>query len=451
MKTCIACIAMLLSFAGPAKAQVSSFEEALAVAYRQNDTLQADRIGLEALQAEIGIARSGFLPTLVVEGTVQQTEIDLVNTGYNGGVRLTQPLYRGGRTFAAMRAARANVRAGEAALVGIENDVLSSVAQAYADLVLARELVTLSSELEADLSSQLRAERQRLALGERTRTDVSQAEARLALARSQSARDKSDLVAAEKIFSRFVGAPAAEVLQPMQLPGGLPQTVDEALSIALSENPVIDQFRHGADIADAEVDVRRSALLPTVSLEAQLRRRDQIFEFTGVEIEQTLGTIGATVQVPIFQGGAARAQLRRAKKIRQLRQFEVTEAIRDVEAEVVAAWADFRATEVALTSNEEAVRASRDALEGVRTEAAFGTRTTIEVLDAEQELSAAARAFAETKRDLHVAAVFLLATIGTFAADDLGLAEESVTYAGAREADPARAGLQPLAVSASGQ
>jgi TolC family type I secretion outer membrane protein len=426
----VAAISAVLIWSLPARAEIENFEQALAVAYMQNDTLQTDRIGLEALRTELGIARAGFLPTLVAEGTVQQTEIDLVNTGYSGGLRLTQPLFRGGRTFAAMRAARANIRAGEASLEGIEIDVLSTIAEIYADLLLARELVALSQKLEAGLTEQLTAERRRLRLGERTRADVSQAEARLALTQSQLARDHANLIASEKLFARFVGEPAAKTLAPMTMPGGIPPTIDTALEIARRENPLIKRSRHGADFAKAEVAIRRSALLPTVSLEGRLQYRDQIFEFTGVEVEQTLGTIGATVQVPLFQGGAAHAQLSRARKIRKLRELEILEAQRDVEADVVAAWENLRATKIALTSNRQAVLASADALDSVRTEARYGTRSTIEVLDAETDLAGAERAAAQTERDVRVAAILLLAAMGSFTAGDLGLEGQTVTYAG---------------------
>jgi TolC family type I secretion outer membrane protein len=421
--TPIAFAAAALVSVAPAFAQVASYGEALRLAYRQNDTLEIDRLGLDALKTDLAIARTGYLPTLLAEGSVQRTELDIENTGYQAGLRLNQPVFDGFRTRSAMRAARANIDAGEASLEVTENDVLRAVTAAYANVRLGREVEALYADLETGLRTQRDAEARRLQAGERTRTDVAQSEARLSDASAGLARARAELQVAEQEFTRLIGAPPAGRIGPIAIPVPLPQSLDEALRLARDNNPVIEQLRRTADFADAQVGISRSALLPKVGVEARVLYRDQVFEFTGVEIEQTLGTVAATLQVPLYQAGGARAQLQRAKKVRKLRQFEVTEAIRDVEIDVVAAWRSYEALQFQLAASEQSVAANLQAVEGMRTEAGFGTRSTIDVLDAERDLNASRIQFAETERDLKMAAVDLLVSIGLFTASDLDIAQ----------------------------
>ena len=408
-----------LALVGVSCAQVGTIDDAFRAAFAGNDTLEAERFGLEALRSEVGIARTNFLPSLTVEGTVQRTEIDIENTGYTGGVRLTQPLYNGGRGKASMKAARANIRAGEAALKLTENEIFTGVIEAYAELIFSREVVILNRKLVVGLEAQLDAERRRLRAGDRTRTDVDLTEARLASAVAQLAEARGSLRRAEQEFFRLIGDRPAEELAPIQLDIALPTNLDEALIIARNENPLINQLRHSATVADADVAIRRSALRPRLSAEARLQYRDQVFEFTGVEIEQTLGTVGATLQIPLYQGGGAWSQLTRAKKIRKLRQFEITEGIREVESAVVTAWGDYRATKFKFAATERAVRASREALVGVKTEADYGTRSTIDILDTERDLHLAEIDHAETAKDLDVAQAILLSSIGRLSSETL--------------------------------
>ena len=400
---------------------LDELKQVLTTAYENNPTLAVDRAGLRALDEDIAIARTGWRPTLLAEATVQRTEIDIENTGVTGGVRLIQPLFRGFQTRNAIRAARANVEAGRSTLAQTENNILVDAAVAYVDVIATRTILSLNERLVAILEELKAAEKTRLSKGERTKTDVAQSEARLADARAAVAIASQDLAASEQEFIRLVGTPPSEELAPIETIPPLPPSREEAVSIAKVDSPFLKRLQSSEEAASHLVRQRRGQLMPTVSAQAAIQYRDQVFELTGVDIEQTLGTVGLTVTVPLYQAGGVAAQVRRAKHVRELRRLELIEGRQTIISATETAWVSYQTAQAARDANALSVEANRIALDGVRVEALNGSRTTLDVLNAELEHNSAQLRLATAERDRMTAAFDLLAILGRFTATNLGL------------------------------
>ncbi|MEM9422322.1 MAG: TolC family outer membrane protein [Pseudomonadota bacterium] len=427
----VAATAVVVSCALPAYAD-DQLKSVLTKVYENNPTLAVDRAGLRALDEDIAIARTGRRPTILAEGTVQRTEIDIENTGMVGGIRVVQPLFRGFQTRNAIRAARANVEAGRATLAQTENNILVDAAVAYVEVVAARESLALNKRLVEILEALKTAEETRLSKGERTKTDVAQSKARLADANAAVAIAGQVLSASEHGFRRLVGEAPNDDLPPIQNVPPLPPSREEAVSIAKGNSPFLQRLRSSEEAASHLVRQQRGQLYPTVSAQASLQHRDQVFELTGVDIEQTLGTVGVTVTVPIYQAGGVAAQVRRAKHVRELRRLELIEGRQTIITATETAWSTYQTARAARDANQLSVLANRVALDGVRVEALNGSRTTLDVLNAELEHNSAQLRLAAAERDRLIAAFDLLAILGRFTASNMGLDVElydpSVNY-----------------------
>ena len=401
-------------------AEALTLEEALALAYQANPTLKADREGLRALDEDVAAARSGFRPTIVGEGNLTRSEIDVEGTGGVVGARLAQPIFRGFRTVNGVRAARANVAAGREALKQSENDLLLATVRAYAGVLRDREVLALNRALIDILGAQLTAEQKRLRVGERTRTDVSQAEARLAGARASTATAEQRLAQSAEEFRQLVGV-EPDGLAPLPPPPSLPPTREQAIEIAIDNNPAVKRALFGERAARYLVQVAKGALLPTLDALASVSWRDEVVQILDRKVNQTLATAQAVLTVPLYQAGSEYAAVRRAKHVANLRALEVEEETRSVFARVTTAWDALRNAQATTAALQASIAANEAAVEGVRREAIGGSRTTLDVLDAERELRDARVSIAISRHDEYVAAHELLASLGRMTAQELRL------------------------------
>lgn len=414
--------------AGPVSAQSRaieasgsmSLEEAFAAAYLGNPSLRADREGLKILDEDVAAARSAGRPVVQGEATVTRAELDVQGTGYIVGARLTQPLFRGFRVTNNVRAARTNVTAGRESLRQNENDLFHDVAEQYSAVLRDRDVLKLNEALIASVTTIRDAETRRLAVGERTRTDVSQAEARLAAAVASLARAHQRLAASEARFRALVGeSPVA--LAPLPVFPGLPESLDTAIDIALQSSPRIRQKKLEAQVAHYQVDAAKGALAPQLDFVASVNRRDEIVQILGRKVNQDFATLQAVLTVPLFQGGSEYAAIRRAKHTETVRSIEIEEETRAVYADVSVAWDGLVAARKASAALAAAVKANEDAVSGVKREALSGSRTTLDILDAEAELRDARISYRSAQHDEYVAQFSLLAALGTATAQDLHL------------------------------
>ncbi|HEX8841267.1 MAG TPA: TolC family outer membrane protein, partial [Sphingomicrobium sp.] len=410
-----------------------TLRDALVSAYQSNPTLTAQREALRATDATVAIAKAAGRPQ--VSGTVGLNR-DLSRQGIlatqgkgphlSAGADLSYPLFNGGAVKNSVRAAQTRVEAGRATLRAVEGDVFTNAVSAYMDVIRDRSVVELNQNNVKVLQTNLEATRDRFQIGDLTRTDVAQSEARLQLGISQLATAQGRLTASEATYRQVIGHAPGQLAPPPPLPP-LPATAEEAVRIALANNPDLVAISRTAIASGYDVRVAEAGRLPTLS---GVLSGTYVNELNGAgtnifgQSNPNTGTqtsIGLNTRVPIFQGGLPAARIREAQAL----QGQATEQVIGTERAVVqaarAAFASYEAAQKAIQANTVAVQANELALEGNRAEQSVGTRTIIEVLNAEQELLNSQVALVGAKRDAYVAGFQLLNVMGQADAGDLGL------------------------------
>jgi outer membrane protein len=336
-------------------------------------------------------------------------------------VDLSVPLFEGGRVRNSVEAARTRVEAGRATLRAVEGDVFVQAVTAYMDVIRDRAIVELNRNQVEVLRTNLEATRDRFEIGDLTRTDVAQSEARLSLARSNLALAEGRLLSSEAFYRQVVGQAPGALASPPPLPP-LPASADQAVRIALVENPDVIAVVRQAQAAGLDVRVASADRLPTVS---GVLSGDYVNTVAGnvgsLDRSGTQTSIGVNTRIPIYQGGLPSARIRQARAVEGQLLERTIETERIVVQQVRSAFASVTAARQAITSNEVAVSAAQLALEGARAERGVGTRTVLDVLNAEQELLNAQVQLVTARRDQYVAGFQLLNAMGQAEADDLGL------------------------------
>lgn len=422
-----------LTMSGVANAETETLREALVKTYGTNPTIMAQRAQVRSLDQDVNIARAAGRPQVSATGGINQDLLSTNTQGSNGrdfslGGDISLPLFAGGRVRNSVRAANVRVEAGRADLRATEGDIFTESVAAYMDVIRDRSIVALNESQVRVLGTNLQATRDRFEVGDLTRTDVAQSEARLALARSGLATVQGRLETSEENFTRVVGDVPGDLQPPPPLPP-LPATADQAVEIALANNADLSAIAARARAAGFDVASVRAERLPTVSAVSSTRYFNALGtadESAGVPNgtlpNSTTSTgIGLSMRLPLYQGGAAGARVRRAQAFRTQLLEQSIGVERAVVANARAAFAVYRAALDAIESNTIAVAANQLALEGVRAEQTVGTRNVLDVLNAEQELLNSNVLLVTARRDAYVAGFQLLNAMGRAEAEDLGL------------------------------
>lgn len=417
-----------IAMAAPSRAQ--TLPEALAAAYTANPTLLAARAGVRATDEEVPQALSGWRPTVTVNGRVNYAFTDSISSfNFSAGeqrvttrsveLEVSQPLYRGGRTIADTNRAEAQVMAGRADLMVIEQDVLLTVVRSYMDVVRDQSVVALNINNEEVLARQLEAARDRFEVGEVTRTDVSQAEARLSDAQASRVEAQGDLEVSRANFFAATGLRAEELdFPPDEVRPILPESESDALALALRRNPRILRAGFNERVALFEISAAGGRLLPELSLDMTVGRALDPTSFTE---EQDNFAVGVNARIPLYQSGEEYARVRQARQIAAQRRRELDEVRRDVTEANSRWWEELVAVRSRIEAFESSVVANQIALDGVQQEAAVGARTVLDVLDAEQELFNAKVNLVRTLREEAVIEYEVVRVIGSLNARDLRL------------------------------
>lgn len=421
-----ACFAAAPGAAAQEGPPVADLNSALAEAYRTSPELEAARARVRAAAERIPQALAGFRPSLFLRGSVESvtgdaettfgTRSDLDNTATAGALAVQQNLYAGGGTTAAVRAAEAGFEAERLRLLDSTQNVLLGAVEAYVAVWRDREVLRLAEANRERLRRHLQATRDRFQVGEVTRTDVAQAEARLEQARAEVERAIAQLRASEASFLRVVGRPAAERLAEPRMVAELPADLGEALA-QVDGHPLVRAALMDLEVARAARREAVAGLLPRVDLEASLSAADD--PTTQLDWQRS-ASVRLGVSVPVWQGGLQHARVREAGQQIQAAQRAVDAVRREVARRVRTAFEQLRATEAAIRAVEAQVRANRVALQGVEQEAAVGARTVLDVLDAEQELFRSEVDLARARADRVTAAYGLAAALGRLLPGELG-------------------------------
>jgi outer membrane protein len=340
-------------------------------------------------------------------------------------VQLDYPLFQGGRVKNGIKAADARVMAGRADLRATEGDVFTDAVGAYMDVIRDTSIVELNANQVRVLATNLDASQQRFQVGDLTRTDVAQSEARLSLARSDYAAAQGRLTVSQQNYERLIGAAPGTLEPPPPLPT-LPASADQAVEIALANNPNLASAGAAAQAAGFDVRTANANRLPTLSATTGssysnfLGTQDKRFG-PGFPKDETASSIGLSARIPLYQGGGVAAQVRQARAFESQALEQTIEAERFVIASVRGSFASYRAAQEQIRSSEAAVAANRLALEGTRAENSVGSRTILDVLNAEQELLNSQVSLVSARRDEYVAGFALLNAMGQAEMRDLGL------------------------------
>lgn len=416
---------------GPVHAE--TLRDALASAYLFNPTLKAARAQLRSTDEEVAIAKSGFRPTITGNLDASYTDVNTSPASVAEGdsfnrsasVTLNQPIFRGFRVINAVRGAKALVEAGREDLRSTEQTVLQNTITAFVDVVRDQALLNLRQNNTKVLAEQLRATKERFDVGEVTRTDVAQAEARTSGADSALSAARAALQASRATYARFVGRQPGLLRDPGPAKRLVPKTLKDALARGEGENPTILAaiFRERAQ--DHIVKQTKGELLPSVDLQASYTKSFDDGPGAGADSRTDVTTVTGRVSVPIYEAGEVSARIRQNIETRSQLRHQIDESRELVRANITSAWGTLVATRAQIVSDAENVKANDTALKGVREEEKVGQRTVLDVLNAEQELLNAQVALATSRRDLVVASYSLLASMGIVSASDLELSVEN--------------------------
>lgn len=404
---------------------------ALTLAYNTNPTLEAARAQQRAVDAGVPIARAAALPSL--SGTATFSEFAKLATpsvtspdrSFDAGATLSLPLYAGGAIRNSVRAAKTRVEAGRADLRAAESGVFGQTVAAYMDVLLGQRVVALNRNQVDVLKVNLQATRDRFEIGDLTRTDVAQSQARLSLAQGQARSAEASLTATRERYIQVVGKEPVDLQPPPPLPG-LPDSAEQAMQTALDSNPDLLAARQRSKAAGFDSDAAGAGRLPKLSLFTSGNYTDYMGTNGGAASGVTKqgfssATAGLRATIPLFQGGLPAAQKRQAEAREGATLEQEIGIERQVIAGVRAAYASWRATSEITATTQAAVDAATLSLEGVRAENTVGNRTILDILNAEQELLNAQVQLETARRNAYVAGFNLLAAMGKAEARDLGL------------------------------
>ena len=412
----------------PAPASAQNLSDALIAAYLNNPTLLAARAGLRATDEGVPQAIANWRPEVSLSSDYGASRI--TNTNNTGSsinqvrhprsatLTISQPLFRGGRTLAATSKAENDVRAERARLMNTEQTVMLQAITAFINVYRDLAVLRLNTNNEQVLKRQLEATRDRFQVGEITRTDVHQAEARLAKAVADRIQSEGDLEVSRANYENVVGEAAPKQLNAPALPEGLPDSRDVASKLAATKNPTVIGAEFDKRSAIDSADTVMGELLPTVSLDGEVSRAEQGSAESG---HTTTQSITLNLSVPIYQQGAVYSRLRAARQTAAQRTRTIDLQRRNAVEAAAQAWESLLTARARVKAFRTQIDANVVALEGVQREAAVGSRTVLDVLDAEQELLDSRVSHVRAQRDELVASYQLLSAVGKLTARDLGL------------------------------
>jgi outer membrane protein len=421
---------------------------ALAQAYVNNPTINAQRAAMRATDEGVPIALSGYRPTVkgtIVAGSNDQFQTTrtpptgapgtpngspqypgawniYANQAYN--VTATQTLYNGFQTSNRTRQAESQVSAGRETLRLTELNLLLQAATAYMNLLRDTALLDLNKSNVVVLQEQLRQSRDRFNVGEVTKTDVAQAESRLAAGRSQLAAAESQYVTSRAVYRQVIGIEPGKLAPGAPVDSKSPSTLAESIVRSRQENPNVTAAALGVDVAALQVKINEGALYPTVVASLAAQQAYSPPPTPNLLRSMQLQAFG-TVTVPFYQGGGEYATIRQSKETLGQNRIQLDNQRDTVQQQTTQAWGQLDAAKAQILATQAQVLAAETALNGVREEARVGQRTTLDVLNATQELLNARTALVTAQRDRVVASFSLLAATGRLSAVTLALAVDS--------------------------
>ena len=401
-----------------------TLNQALAAAYHNNPGLLAARANLQAKDETVPQALASWRPNGSMSADIARSHThlntrtanrDQMQSPRNTSIDVTQPLFKGFRTLAGVEKAELGVKSTRATLIAKEQDVLLSAVTAFMSVVQDQAKLDLKINNEQVLKRQLEATQDRFRVGEITRTDVSQAEARVAGAAADRIQFEGNLNNSRANYLKVIGEKPGKLKVPSSLTI-IPKSLADAIKAAVADHPDIVSQRYLEESARINIKSVRGELLPTVNLTGKLSRA---WEASSNSDQKTTGQVKFSLSIPLYQKGSVYSRLRAAKQDAGQSMQKLEETRRSVSAK---AWESVQTAKARIKSFSAQIKAAKIALEGVQREAAVGSRTVLDVLDAEQELLDAKISLVGANREEVVASFQLQEAIGQLTAKNLELA-----------------------------
>ncbi len=403
----------LFSTAAPSAAE--TLMDAVEAAYARNPTLVAQRYRQKSTNETYVQTRAQYGPTISVNGTASYSYSKLRSQEFDNNegqlaLSVRQPVYSGGRLRGALAEARATVRSSEEVLRRVEGEVIRDVIIVYAAVLRDRQRLEVARENVAALRAQLDERRAKRRVRDVTITDVAQADARLAAGEAQLASSEAQLAISHGEYLRVIGFEPGDLAPLPELPG-LPVSIDEAFTVADDENANLTSARYSEEATRANIAEQRGGQRPTATISAQAGKVGQLSPFDRRNY-RTDATAQITITQPLFQGGTIRSRIRQAQDQNKTAQAIVDGERRQALQDVVVAWNQLGSSRIAVVSGARQVEAAQIAFAGMQREERFGLRSTIEVLNAEQELAGAQLTLLGNRYQEYVARAALLLAMG---------------------------------------
>jgi outer membrane protein len=434
----LSCAAILCAVSLPASAMAETINEALVQAYLANPSLNAQRASTRATDELVPQALSGYRPQIIgsADGGVQgssvrrptiNSTVESGNLTASAGLSVEQPLFNGFRTKNSVRQAESTVLASRETLLNTEQNVLFDAAEAYMNVLRDFAIFDLRRNNVDLLDEELRATRERFEVGEVTRTDTALAESRLSGSRSEFSVAEANLKASRAIYRQVIGSEPTKLHPGQPIDKLLPPSEKAALDIGYVEHPAARSALHAVDAAEMQVRVIQGELAPTLSVQGNAGHQWDNSNTSpdsypsDYETHSSTASVLGVLRVPIYQGGQEYSRVRESKEVVGQRRLEA-ESVRDqVRAAVVSAWGALEGAKSQIIAAQAQVEASGIALNGVREEARVGQRTTLDVLNFQQEQLDARVSLITAQRDRVVASYALLQAIGRLNVAQLAL------------------------------
>jgi outer membrane protein len=424
------CLGVVICAVFATSAVAENLPDALAKAYQTNPQLNAERARQRATDENVPQALVGYRPQIVAsltaglqavrnllpDNTVQSATLK----PWTIGVTVTQTLFNGFKTANSVRVAELQVSSGREALRNVGQGVLLDAVTVYTNVLANQSLVTAQRANVAFLRETLAITQRRLNAGDVTPTDTAQAEARLSRGLADLNAAEVALAISQATYTQVIGNPPAQLGPAETVDRYLPRSRDDATGLAFKEHPAVMAAAFDVDVAFTSIRVAESSLMPTITLQGSASRSKQS--------DSTLGTFGTDqasiagqLTQPIYDGGMAASQTRQAKEISAQSRLVLDQVRNQARTAAIAAWVANEGAKVAVTASESEVRAATVALQGVQREAAGGQRTTVDVLNSQQDLILAKARLIGAQRDRVIASYTLLSAIGRLDVKTLAL------------------------------
>lgn len=419
---------LLITVSTIMSAQADTLKEALSKAYEYNPALKSARAGAQAVDENVALAKSGFRPTLTIDGGYADSQINTNAPikpvdGYNRSLTATisQPVFSGFKTINSVNSAKSYRKASYATLMATEQNILLEAAVAYLDVLRDEAIVKLQKNNEKLLKKELDETRERFNVGEVTTTDVSQAEASYASAMSQRISAEGNLEASKAIYEQIIGEKPKNIVDPKEIEKLFPTSIDAALEYAKEHSYSLQAAHHNLKAKKYDVSINKGDLLPSVNAYAQAGRiKTQNWAYDKNPTNDAV-ELGVNFSMPLYNAGSSRAKIRQSKYYRWQAQEDLQNTQDALYSDITSYWEYLSANKAKIKSVKAQIKAYQVALNGVREEEALGNRTVLDVLNQYQYLLNSEVEEVTTRHDFYVSGLNLLQTMGKLTAKDLNL------------------------------